>query len=121
MKWFLQPVTNHNVFSIEIVQIIPIVFIAPSSIDDVYWPAKILKDSGIKILCVGVGRYFNIYQLNAIASRPTAKNVFTGDFSKIQHVIDELVKQICKGKDGKVRTYGVRVTRVGFTAGCSLL
>ncbi|KAK3710123.1 hypothetical protein QZH41_001607 [Actinostola sp. cb2023] len=73
-----------------------------SSIDDVFWPAKELRDDGIQIICVGVGRYFNIRQLNIMASCPAAKNVFTGDFSKIHHVIDDLVEQICKVSNGSL-------------------
>jgi len=67
------------------------------SIDQVYRPANKLKDAGIQIVCVGIGRYFNIKQLNAIASNPHARNVFTGAFSQIHHVINDLVGQICEG------------------------
>ena len=69
-----------------------------SSSDGVHIPSRILKQNGVQIIAVGVGRYFNIQQLNTMASHPAKKNVFTGDFSKIHYVTNELARQICNGR-----------------------
>ncbi|XP_031549213.1 von Willebrand factor A domain-containing protein 2-like [Actinia tenebrosa] len=71
-----------------------------SSSDSVSNIAKAIKGRGIQILSVGVGRYFDIHQLNAMASRPVLYHVFTGQFSKIIHTRNELVKKICLGVGG---------------------
>ena len=69
------------------------------STDDVILPSQRLKTKKVIIYGVGVGRYFNINQLEQMASRPLEGNLFTGQFNKLHHIRDDLVRSVCLGKN----------------------
>lgn len=68
------------------------------STDSVTGPAFKIKQSGVRIYSVGVGNYFDIKQLETMASRPVSENVFIGPFNKLQHIRDALIRSICYGR-----------------------
>ena len=54
---------------------------------------------GVTIFTLGVGRAFDINQLNAIATDPDKEHVFTCEFSQLgTRVIERIKSQACKGK-----------------------
>ena len=52
----------------------------------------------MRIYSVGVGNYFDIKQLETMASRPVSENVFIGPFNKLQYIRDALVRSVCYGR-----------------------
>lgn len=66
--------------------------------DDVIIPSEELKQSGVIVLSVGVGKRFNKAELYIIASNPKEKHVFTVDFSKMPNIITAIQQLACKGK-----------------------
>ena len=68
------------------------------STDSVTKPGFKIKRYGVRIYSVGVGRYFDIRQLETMASRPVSDNVFIGPFNKLQYIRDGLVRSVCYGR-----------------------
>lgn len=69
-----------------------------SSMDDVAAPSNALKSRGVRIYCVGVGRYINGRQLDIMASPPRKNHIFTADWTHLGVVVNELRNAICLGK-----------------------
>ena len=69
-----------------------------SSMDDVAVPSNALKSRGVRIYCVGVGRYINGRQLDIMASPPRKNHIFTADWTHLGVVVNELRNAICLGK-----------------------
>lgn len=61
-------------------------------------PAFKIKQCGVRIYTVGVGNYFDIRQLERMASRPVDENVFVGPFNKLQYIRNDLVMSVCYGR-----------------------
>ena len=66
--------------------------------DDVAAPSNALKARGVRIYCVGVGRYINGRQLDIMASPPRKNHIFTADWTHLGIVVNELRNAICLGK-----------------------
>ena len=81
------PKGNHNVL---------IVLARQPSEDDVIVPAEELKNDGISIFGVGVGKNFNKEQLKEIASG--LGHVLGTDFSNAERLADWIVQETCIGK-----------------------
>lgn len=67
------------------------------SADDVNNPSKSLRDSGVIVYSLGIGKNFNRDQLNAMATDPASDHVITADFSQLQSVVQRIKDQACKG------------------------
>ena len=61
-------------------------------------PTFKVKHCGVRIYSVGVGHYFDIKQLETMASRPVSENVFIGPFNKLQYIRNDLVRSVCYGR-----------------------
>ena len=62
-------------------------------------PSKRLRDMGVTIFSLGVGRAFDINQLNIMATDPDRDHVFTADFSKLgRKIIERIKSKACRGK-----------------------
>ena len=68
------------------------------SLDDVHVPARILRSKGVTIFSVGVGRYFNVKELDSMATDPDKNHVFTSDWKQLQHIVNDMKKAICLGR-----------------------
>ena len=66
--------------------------------DDVAGPSNALKARGVRIYCVGVGRYINGRQLDIMSSPPRKNHIFTADWTHLGIVANELRNAICLGK-----------------------
>ena len=66
--------------------------------DDVAAPSNALKARGVRIYCVGVGRYINGRQLDIMASPPRKNHIFTADWTHLGIVVNELRNAICLGR-----------------------
>ncbi|KAL9981494.1 hypothetical protein ACROYT_G010201 [Oculina patagonica] len=67
-----------------------------ASQDDVDQPSKRLRDMGVTVLSLGVGREYDVNQLNAMATDPDHDHVFTSDFSHLHSSLVEKIKdKVC--------------------------
>ena len=67
---------------------------------DATWrEARALRQAGVQVLAVGVGRNVNRRELEAIASEPTEENVQLVDsFSQMTSLVNILSNSICDSK-----------------------
>ena len=68
------------------------------STDDVVKPAKILSDANITVFAIGIGRNYDIQQLQQIASKPEIKYALTSDFNRLQELYTSIRDDTCRGK-----------------------
>ena len=68
-----------------------------ASSDPVSEPAKSLQDSGVIVYSIGIGRNFELQQLQEMASDPDSDHVFTADFSQLDSLVGQIKQQACKG------------------------
>ena len=68
------------------------------STDDVVKPAKILSDANITVFAIGIGRKYDIQQLQQIASKPEIKYALTSDFNRLQELYTSIRDDTCRGK-----------------------
>lgn len=66
--------------------------------DDVLRPARSLKAQGVRIFVVGIGRYINGKQLDAIASLPRRTHIFTADWRHLQPLVNPVRDAVCLGE-----------------------
>jgi len=64
------------------------------SVDDVEKPAKSLQDSGAEIYAIGLGDNISLGQLEEIASFPSTKYVYHGDYKDVVQIANQVVAQI---------------------------
>jgi len=64
------------------------------STDDIKEPAKHLKEKGVDVVTIGVGKSFSKTQIQEIAS--TEEEVFEIDFEHIQNLVRKILEQACK-------------------------
>ena len=63
------------------------------------YPVKQLKDSGVNIFSIGVGRKINRNELNFMASEPISSHVyFVKNMNELTAILHQLATSSCKGK-----------------------
>ena len=61
-------------------------------------PARRLKNSGVVIFSVGIGRHVSMHELHAMASEPTGKHVIRLDnFSQLSALAKQMSARTCNG------------------------
>ena len=78
------------------------------SADSVEEPAQKLRDSGVTIYSIGIGKNFEASELNAMATDPDSDHVFTADFDVMQTIVDKIRYSLCKSKE--VHLFPARVS-----------
>ena len=68
------------------------------SADSVEEPAQKLRDSGVTIYSIGIGKNFEASELNAMATDPDSDHVFTADFDAMGTIVETIKGQMCKGR-----------------------
>lgn len=68
------------------------------SADDVVAPAEELRDSGVKVTTIGLGKQANVRELINIASEPKSEHVFTAFLDTLPNAMDDIVQEVCRGK-----------------------
>ena len=66
--------------------------------DDVITPARLLRADGVEIFGVGLGKGIGVDQLEAVASQPVAKHVFTQGARSQPGVLRSLRSTVCRSK-----------------------
>lgn len=67
------------------------------SVDDVVAPGLELRDSGVKVTAIGLGKQANVRELITVASEPKSEHVFTAFLDTLPSAMDEIIQGICKG------------------------
>lgn len=67
------------------------------SVDDVVAPGLELRDSGVKVTAIGLGKQANVRELITVASEPKSEHVFTAFLDTLPNAMDEIIQGICKG------------------------
>ena len=76
-----------------------VVVASVTSADDVLGPSKLLRDSGVEIFCVGVGKDYSKTEILHIASLPSFMHVFHLEgFSELQKRAQLIVDRIVRSK-----------------------
>ena len=65
-----------------------------TSVDDVKKPSKSLQDSGAEIYAIGLGDNISLGQLEEIASFPSTKYVYHGNYKDVVQIASQVVAQI---------------------------
>lgn len=73
-----------------------IVLTSGKSTEDVITPSKALRDSGVTVFCIGIGKVYNEKELDDIATDPDADHVLTTDVARLGLVIKAVKGKICK-------------------------
>ena len=66
------------------------------SSDSVVRPARNLRNAGVRILALGIGRKFRRAQLNQMTANP--RYVFNSGFRNLNRVVRSIKQTVCKGK-----------------------
>ena len=69
------------------------------STDDVNFPSSDIRNSGVKITAVGLGKFARVSDLINAASEPKSEHVFTAFFERntLPRTIDGIIQAVCKG------------------------
>jgi len=68
------------------------------STDDVIKPAKMLSDANITVFAIGIGRNYDMQQLQQIASKPEIKYALTSDFNRLKDLYTSIRDDACRGE-----------------------
>ena len=68
------------------------------SVDDVVAPGLELRDSGVKITAIGLGKQANVRELITVASEPKSEHVFTAFLDTLPDSMDQIIEGVCKGE-----------------------
>lgn len=74
------------------------------SVDDVAAPGLELRDSGVKVTAIGLGKQANVRELITIASEPKSEHVFTAFLDTLPDTMDQIIQGICKGESHLLNT-----------------
>ena len=66
--------------------------------DSVSEPAQRLRDSGVTIFSVGIGRGYNVEQLRDMATDPDSQHVYKADFNNLDTIVKSLKDRACMGR-----------------------
>lgn len=69
------------------------------SADDVVGPAEEVRDSGVKVTAIGLGKQANVRELINVASEPKSDHVFTAFLDTLPNAMDDIIQGICRGKE----------------------
>ena len=76
-----------------------IVIATGTSSDDVTEPSQKLRDRGVAISVVGVGKDTDANQLNDMASDPDAQHLYLADYDSLSTLVSTIKDKVCEGKD----------------------
>ena len=66
--------------------------------DDVLKPSSSLRNMGVTIFSIGIGKNFNPRELEDIATDPDIDHVFKADFNSLHLLVDKIKDGVCQGK-----------------------
>ena len=66
--------------------------------DDISVPAQELRNSGVTVFSVGIGKNYDVKELEDMATDPDSQHVFKADFDALKNIENTIVDSACKGK-----------------------
>lgn len=81
----------------KIIPKILIILTDGQSQDKVTDPAQKLRDFGVTIFSVGIGKGAKISELNDMATDPDSEHVFTADFNNLNTIVRAIKDKACQG------------------------
>lgn len=66
--------------------------------DPVLQPAQKLRDSGVTVFSIGIGKQFVAKELNDMATDPDSEHVITTGFDQLDSVVKKIKDKACQGK-----------------------
>ena len=65
--------------------------------DDIAGPSQKLRDSGVIVFGVGIGKNYDIKELQEMATDPDSQHVFKAEFDALKNIESTIVDTACKG------------------------
>ena len=75
-----------------------VVFTDGTSVDGVSIASQLLHDTNVTIIVIGLGEWYDINQVQRMASDPHAETILLTTYNKLQGVEWRIHEMICKGK-----------------------
>ena len=66
--------------------------------DDIAGPSQKLRDSGVIVFSVGIGKNYDLKELQEMATDPDAQHVFKAEFDALKTIENAIVDTACKGR-----------------------
>ncbi len=63
--------------------------------DDVKMPSKWVRDSGVEVFVIGLGKGYDAGQLRDMASLPSDKHIMTKDYDDLRTSVQEVRNKVC--------------------------
>lgn len=77
---------------------IAIVITDGKSRDDIDDPAQTLRDSGVTVISIGIGKNYDLKELEKMATDPDSQHLFKGKFDALSSEVDSIVDTACTGR-----------------------
>lgn len=75
-----------------------VVFTDGTSVDGVSVASQLLHDTNVTIIVIGLGEWYDLNQVQRMASDPHAETILLTSYNKLQGVEWRIHEMICKGK-----------------------
>ena len=66
--------------------------------DDITVPSQELRDSGVTVFSVGIGKNYDLKELQEMASDPYSQHTFKAEFDALKNIVNTIVDTACKGR-----------------------
>ena len=66
--------------------------------DDVSAPSQDLRDSGVTVFSVGIGKNYDLKELQEMATNPDSQHTFKAEFDALKYIVNTIVDTACKGR-----------------------
>ena len=64
---------------------------------DIKVPSKELRNSGVTVFSVAIGKNYDLKELKDMASNPDSQHVFEAEFDALKYIVNTIVNTACKG------------------------
>lgn len=82
-----------------------VVFTDGTSVDGVSVASQLLHDTNVTIIVIGLGEWYDLNQVQRMASDPHAETILLTTYNKLQGVEWRIHEMICKGKKNAACTF----------------
>lgn len=66
--------------------------------DKINDPAQKLRDSGVTIFSIGIGKNYDLDELKQMATDPDSRHTFKAEFDALKYIVNTIVDMACKGR-----------------------
>ena len=76
---------------------IALVITRGKSKDDIKGPSQELRNSGVTVFSVGIGKNYDLKELRQMASNPDSQHTFKAEFDALKYIVNTIVDTAWKG------------------------